>query len=124
MTRTTSRSSNNHTRSTNRSTWTQSPPAKLVLLALSFDALLDRGDWEIVGNHTPPSLRWPHYAEAIAPGVFEAVDHTGKVRRRIDEAEAATLPMRSLIAPNRVQNAYRALHGAAPWHEAYDRLRY
>jgi len=71
-----------------------------------------------------PALRRPLYKEAVAPDVFEAVDHTGEHRRRISAAEAASLPTRRIVAAARVQNALRALHGAAPWHEAYDRLRY
>jgi hypothetical protein len=96
----------------------------VALLALSFDALLFHGDWEVVGRHEPPALRWGVYKKAVAPGVFEAVDHTGEHRRRISAAEAGSLPTRMIVAPALVQNALRALHGAAPWHEAYDRLRY
>jgi hypothetical protein len=97
---------------------------EVALLALSFDALLSRGDWEVVGNRPPPQLVWPVYAESVAPGVFDAVDHSGTVRRRVGATEAATLPTRSLVSPIRVQNAFRALHGIAPWNDAYDRLRY
>jgi len=97
---------------------------EISLLALSLDALLVRGDWEIVGRTEPPSIRWPTYREAVAPDVLDAVDSTGNERRRIDEREAASLPTRSIVAPIRVQNAFQALHGAGPWHDAYDRLRY
>jgi hypothetical protein len=97
--------------------------SEVAFLALSFDALLFHGDWKVVGRHEPPALRRPLYKEAVAPDVFEAVDHTGEHRRRISAAEAASLPTRRIVAAARVQNALRALHGAAPWHEAYDRLR-
>jgi hypothetical protein len=96
----------------------------IALLALSFDALLHRGDWEIVGNRPPRDVKWPVYAESVAPGIFDAVDHTGTVRYRVDATEADSLPRRSVVAPIRVQNAFRALHGAVPWNEAFDRLRY
>lgn len=98
--------------------------SQVAFLALSLDALLVRGDWEVIGRHDPPELRWPVYKETVAPDVFEAVDHAGEHRRPISHAEAASLPTRSIVAPVRVQNALRALHGAAPWHDAYDRLRY
>ena len=97
---------------------------EIALLALSLDALLFHRHWEVVGRADPPEIRWPTYKESIAPDVFEAVDHTGRSRRPIDTDEAALLPDRTVVAPIRVQNAFRALHGAAPWHEAYDRLRY
>jgi hypothetical protein len=96
----------------------------VALLALSLDALIARGDWELVTNRQPPALTWPVYAESVAPGVFEAVDHTGTVRRRVNPDEAARLPTRSIVAPVRVQNAFRALHGAAQWNSAFDQLRY
>jgi hypothetical protein len=97
---------------------------EISLLALSLDALLVRGDWEIVGRTEPPPLQWPTYQEAVAPDVFDAVDYSGNERRRIGEREAASLPTRSIVAPIRVQKAFQALHGAGPWHEAYDPLRY
>jgi len=97
---------------------------EIALLALSFDALLDRGDWEVVGNLPPPPVQWPVYREAIAPGVFEAVDYTGHDRRRIDGARRRrfrpAVSLRRYVSKRR----FGALHGAAPWHEAFDRLRY
>jgi Immunity protein 26 len=97
---------------------------EISLLALSLDALLVRGDWEIIGRTEPPPLRWPIYQEAVAPDIFDAVDYTGNERRPISEREASSLPTRSIVAPIRVQNAFQALHGAGPWQDAYDRLRY
>jgi Immunity protein 26 len=97
---------------------------KIALLALSLDALLSHGEWEVVGHADPPAVRWPTYKEATAPDIFEAVDHTGQHRRPISKDEASSLPNRRVVAPIRVQNAFRSLHGAGPWHEAYDQLRY
>jgi len=97
---------------------------RIALFALSLDALLYHGGWEIVGNASAPEIEWPMYKEAVAPDVFETVDHTGSIRRPATPEEAASLPYRSVVAPIRLQNAFRALHGAAEWNEAYDNLRY
>jgi hypothetical protein len=97
---------------------------RIALLALSLDALLYHGGWEIVGNTAVPEIKWATYKEAIAPDTFEAVDHTGSMRRPATPDEVERLPFRSVVAPIRLQNAFRALHGAAAWDEAYDALRY
>jgi hypothetical protein len=97
---------------------------EIALLALSLDALLHHGRWEIVGNAPPPPITWPVYKEATAVGSFVAVDHSGRVLRELDAAEAAELPVRSVVAPIRVQNAFAALHGAESWNPKYEQLRY
>jgi hypothetical protein len=97
---------------------------EIALLALSLDALLHHGRWEILGNAPPPPIMWPVYKEGTAEGSFVAVDHTGRVLRKLDEAEAAELPLRSVVAPIRVQNAFAALHGAEEWNSKYEELRY
>jgi hypothetical protein len=97
---------------------------QIALFALSLDALLYHGGWEIVGNVAVPGIEWPTYKEAVAPDVFEAVDHTGSIRRPATPDEAENLAFRSVVAPIRLQNAFRAVHGAAEWNEAYDELRY
>ena len=96
----------------------------IALFALSFDALLHHGEWELVGNTPPPAIRWPVFKEGRADGSFVAVDHTGRILRELDEADAAELPFRSFVAPMRIQKAFAALHGAGAWNPAYERLRY
>jgi hypothetical protein len=62
----------------------------LALLALSLDALLVHGHWEIVGHRQLDEGRvpWPAYKEGVSPpGTFDVVDYTGQRRRR-----AAALP--------------------------------
>jgi Immunity protein 26 len=97
---------------------------RIALLGLSLDALLYHKRWEIVGNAPVGQIEWPTYKESVAPDVFEAVDHTGSMRRPATPEEADRLPYRSVVAPMRLQNAFRALHGAAEWNEEYDKLRY
>jgi hypothetical protein len=97
---------------------------QIALLALSLDALLYHREWEVVGNTTVPPIEWPTYKEAVAPDVCEAVDHTGTERRPVEGLDVEGLPFRSVVAPIRVQNAFRALHGVGDWDEAYDELHY
>ena len=97
---------------------------RIALLGLSLDALLYHGAWEIVGHASVPQIEWPTYKEAVASNDFEAVDHTGSIRRPATPEEADSLRYRSVVAPIRLQNAFRALHGAAAWNEECDKLRY
>ena len=98
----------------------------LALLALSMDALLVHGHWQVVGRQDvdPTRIPWPAYKEGIMPpGTFDVVDHTGERRRRATDDEAETLPFRSVVAPIRLEKAIRALHGMEPWDDVYERLR-
>ena len=97
---------------------------RIALLALSGDALLYHGEWAIVGTAAVPPIDWPTYKEAVAPDVWDAVDHTGTARRPVERSDADGLPIRSVVAPTRVQNAFRSLHGVGEWNDAYDPLRY
>ncbi len=98
----------------------------LVLLALSMDALLLHGHWRVIGHAEVDEDRipWPAYKEGVSsPGSFDVVDASGQRRRSASEEEAARLPFRTVVAPIRVEKAFRALNGAEPWDEAYDALR-
>lgn len=94
-----------------------------VLLALSLDALLHHGYWQVIGRRPIASIRWPAYKEATAPGRFDVVDALERHRRRANEHEAATLSFRSVVAPIRLQHAFEALHGVREWLPEYETLR-
>lgn len=97
----------------------------VALLGLSMDALLRHGRWRVQGQCRVPedALRWPAYKEGTSPpGVFDVVDHTGQRRRRASDAEIEKLPYREVVAPIRLENAFRALHGEGEWNEAYASL--
>lgn len=97
---------------------------RVALLALSLDAKLAAGHWEIIGHAAVPvDLPLPAYKEAVAtPGQIAVVDYTGQRSRPATAAEAEVLTNRKIIAPVRLEKAFRALHGAEPWHEKYDEL--
>jgi hypothetical protein len=95
------------------------------LLALSMDALLHHGYWQVIGNApVDATIGFPAYKQATAPGVFDVVDHLDGSRRRATPEEAERLPFRKVVAPIRVQHAFEALHGVRPWSPEYDELRY
>jgi Immunity protein 26 len=98
----------------------------VILLALSMDALLVHGHWQVFGNAEVDLDRipWPAYKEGVSPpGAFDVVDASGQRRRSAADDEAARLPFRTVVAPIRVEKAFRALNGTEPWDEAYDALR-
>ena len=97
----------------------------LALLALSMDALLYHGHWQVVGRHAVQADRvpWPEYKEGAAPGVFDVVDASGRTRRPATTDEIERLPFRKVVAPIIVQDAFEALHGAREWLPEYDHLK-
>ena len=101
------------------------PATSIDLLALSMDALLHHGYWQVIGNApVDGTIIFPTYKEATAPDVFDVVDHLDTSRRRAKPDEADSLPFRKVVAPIRVQHAFEALHGLRPWSPEYDELRY
>jgi hypothetical protein len=68
----------------------------VTLLALSLDALLWHGVWQVVGRRdvVPAAISWPAYKEGVSPqGSYEIVDYTGELRRQATEGEAEELPV-------------------------------
>jgi hypothetical protein len=98
---------------------------RVAFLALSMDAKLAAGHWAVIGDApVRRDLPLPAYKETVgAPGHVDVVDYTGERRRPAAASEAELLPNRSIVAPVRLENALRALHGVEPWHDAYDKLR-
>jgi hypothetical protein len=98
---------------------------EIALLALSMDALLHHGHWEVVGHREvkASALPWPAFAEAVAPGEFRLVDHTGRRRRPATSREREMFPFRSVAAPMILERALRAIHGLGEWDPRDDKLR-
>lgn len=96
-----------------------------LFAALSLDAKIHHGDWRIIGNVTENLDGFPQ-------PVFK-VDHDGKVFlisrdrsvfRPASDLEAGALRLRTVVAPVRLENALKALHGIGDWNPRYDELRY
>lgn len=98
--------------------------AELLLLALSFDALLHHGRWRPLGNTAVRTdIPLPAYKVTIdAPDRIFVEDYVGTTRRQATDSEAQRLPYRKLVAAIRLQNALQAKWGALPWSDAYEAL--
>jgi hypothetical protein len=97
---------------------------RVALLGLTMDALMAHGHWERHGRCPVDEsvVRWPAYKEAVAPETFDVVDYSGVLRTATPE-EIQKLPFREVVAPIRIENAFRALQDdAARWKPEYETL--
>ncbi|WP_143030251.1 hypothetical protein [Pseudonocardia oroxyli] len=97
---------------------------EVVLLGLTFDALIENGDWSPLGaTEVPEGVPLPAYREAVGfpPKTF-VVDHSGRRRRLATHEEELLLPTRKMVAPIRIERALRALYGFGEWSPKYDSL--
>lgn len=99
--------------------------APVLLLALSLDAKLHAGHWTVVAQEdVEPSVPLPAYREVVgSPSNVEVVDYTGQRRRKATAEEAAVLSERKVVAPVRVERAFKASLGLEPWVDAFNELR-
>jgi hypothetical protein len=98
------------------------------ILALSQDAKLHAGHWPVLGSSAVnPAIMLPEYKVAVDRGDgihFEVENATATQSRRVSNEEAARLAYRKVVAPVRLERAFRASLGLEPWLEHYDELRY
>ncbi len=93
------------------------------LLALSLDAKVSVGNWRVVGNvPVVDGFPIPAYKVATSPGIVVVEDFDGKRRRLATPVEEVILPYRTIVAPVRVEKAFRALHGVGTWLDEYGSL--
>jgi hypothetical protein len=99
----------------------------IAFLANSFDSRIMSGDWIVVGNERPDQSRIPFPPYKAAMGTMDNIyifSHDGKRQRKATSDEARKLDYRTSVAPIRLENALRALHGFAEWQRDYDQLTY
>jgi hypothetical protein len=95
--------------------------ASVILAALSFDALLWHGHWDVVGLATP--RRPPgEFLLSTTPGQFVVVDWGGRELRAAQPDDARQLRFRSFIAPIRLERALQAWFGRGQWRDEFDEL--
>jgi hypothetical protein len=91
-----------------------------LLLALSFDAKIYSGQWEIIGNY-PVSSDLPLPAVKIRrSGTMYVVDYSGSRSRVASEREAALLSYRTYVSPQLLVEALRAKLGFEEWQQRFD----
>lgn len=98
--------------------------ADLTFAALTLDAKFHHGDWPVIGNRQDnlPDLPQPWFKVGVGREThIEARDRS--VTRRATTTEAAELRNRTVVAPVRIENALKALHGLAEWNPRFDDLR-
>lgn len=96
----------------------------LLLAALTLDAKFYHGDWRIVGNlqESLGSIPQPWFKVSHGPKFFiESRDRSST--RPATALEAAKLRLRTVVAPVRVESAFKAMHGIGDWNSRYDHLR-
>jgi hypothetical protein len=97
--------------------------AGLQFAALTLDAKFHHGDWPIIGNRQDnlPDLPQPWFKVGVGGEThIEARDRS--VTRRATSTEEAGLRNRTVVAPVRIENALKALHGLAEWNPRFDDL--
>lgn len=99
--------------------------APMLFLALSMDAKLHVGHWTVLTRTAVAAdVPFPAYKEMVGvPSQFEVVDYSGTQRRPATPIEAQTLPNRKVVAPVRLEKAFRAWLGLEPWLDVFDELR-
>ncbi len=98
--------------------------APLQFAALTLDAKLYHGDWQIIGNRSENIVKIPQPWFKVGVGgqtYVEARDRS--MTRPATATEEAALKLRTVVAPVRLENALKALHGLGEWHPRFDDLR-
>lgn len=90
----------------------------------SLDALIWHGRWPIIHkNVVAPVMLQPFY-KVIEPQGIVAESFDRKNRVNASEEQTKFLRYRTCVAPIRLENAIRSLHGQIPWEPAFDELKY
>jgi hypothetical protein len=98
--------------------------AQLVFAALTLDAKLHHGDWQVIGNLQENIASIPQPWFKIAQGKEIYVEPRDRsFTRPATATEAANLRFRTVVAPVRLEAALKALHGIGEWHPRFDELR-
>lgn len=96
----------------------------LQFAALTLDAKLYHGHWPVIGNRKEAIgvLPQPWFKVGVQGATYVEV-RDRSATRPVSAAEAATLKLRTVVAPVRLENALKASHGIGEWHPRFDELR-
>lgn len=98
---------------------------KPLFAALTLDAKIHHGDWRIIGNVTDN-------LNSIPQPVFKMNQETRvhlefrdrAISRPASSSEAASLRLRTVVAPVRLENALKACNGVGQWNPQHGELRF
>jgi hypothetical protein len=97
---------------------------ELLFAALTLDAKLHHGDWPVIGNRRDNIAALPQpWFKVTMDGAPHTEARDRSVLRRSTPNEEATLKLRTVVAPVRIENALKALHGLGEWNPRFDELR-
>lgn len=97
----------------------------ILLAGSTFDALINNGQWKIVGNATSnlSSIALPVYKSGIGDDVIvETLDRSRS--RKASKQEESSLPFRTYTAPIGFEMALKAIGGIGEWLPLFDKLKY
>jgi hypothetical protein len=98
--------------------------SSIQFAALTLDAKVHHGDWPVVGNRQGSLADIPQPWFKVGVGGethIEARDRS--VSRQATPTEESMLRHRTVVAPVRIENAFKALHGVGDWSPRFDDLR-
>jgi hypothetical protein len=97
--------------------------AGLRFAALTLDAKFYHGDWPVIGNRRDNLTNLPQpWFKVGVDGETHIEARDRSVTRRATLAEEAILRHRTVVAPVRIENALKALHGHTEWNPRFDEL--
>jgi hypothetical protein len=95
----------------------------ILLVGWTVDALIQHGDWKIVGNRQPIVDRVPLPSYKVSlNGARYLHDFSGNDRRPATDDEWELLDYKTTVAPIRYQKALLAHHGLVEWLQEYEHL--
>lgn len=99
--------------------------SEIIFLTNTLDAKLWNGDWKIIDNREPNSLRipLPYFKYGTGDNTF-IENYRGNKRRRATKEEDEILDYRFSVAPKRVENAIKAYFNYMPWEKKFDKLTF
>lgn len=97
----------------------------ILLMGSTFDALLQNGQWKIVGSivENLSSIALPVYKSGMGDEtIVETVDRSRS--RKANRQEEASLPFRTYTAPIGFELALKAIGGVGEWLPLFDKMNY
>lgn len=88
--------------------------SRVALVVETFDVLIKRGDWRVIGHG--PAVPVPQLVFRVSIGSIDAVfleSYDTKTRRPARREEIGLVPNRTSISPKGVERMFLAVHGLA-----------
>ncbi len=98
--------------------------AKPLFAALSLDAKIYHGDWPIIGNVKSNLKHIPQPVFKVGQdGKMFVESRDRSISRLASDSETERLRLRTVVAPVRLETAFKAYSGVGEWNPIYDALK-